>query len=405
MRLVTETIPHLRTVTVGCWIPVGSRHENPNQQGLTHLLEHLLLAGTTSRSAQELFATIESVGGWLNAYTTREYTCLSVKVLTEHLPTALAVLAELLTPATWTEEQFQKEKQTVVHEIEQHQQDLHAIALDWFYQVAFPQQPLGQPVLGTPESVRDFTLKDVEEYRNNHYRANRMVLVAIGDVTHDLFSALAASKFAALPAKPRSDWLRPAHYAGGIQSLEYQSDSVYLLLGWPTCGLQDSDFILTQAWRVYFGGGMSSRLFQRLRQEQALAYHLQVTTDIFRDIGTLRVETLVSARDAHNTTLLIQQEVEGAMESLRLHHVEQVKIQLKSEYWMNQESPEARLEHLARYSEDLFPTMTGFPTIADWDSAILNRIENITPEAMHAYAKTHFTQQMTTISVGPSPAI
>ena len=267
LTVASDSMPGVETVSLGAWVGVGTRHEPAAINGVAHLLEHMAFKGTERRSAYDIAQEIEAVGGHLNAYTSRENTAFYAKVLVDDAPLAVDILADILLNPTFDEEELRRERAVVLQEIGQANDTPDDIIFDRFQEAAYPEQALGRPVLGTAEIVRGIERPTLQDYMTRHYGAAGMVFAAAGKIEHDGFVALAADAFAALP-RAASAAVEPAGYVGGDYRETRDLEQVHVLLGFPTVGYLDPDYYTASVLSTLFGGGMSSRLFQEVREKR-----------------------------------------------------------------------------------------------------------------------------------------
>ncbi|HEV7996566.1 MAG TPA: pitrilysin family protein, partial [Stellaceae bacterium] len=267
LHIATDRIDTVDTVSLGIWVDVGTRHEPPAINGVAHFLEHMAFKGTERRSALAIAEEIEAVGGHLNAYTSRESTAFYAKVLKEDVPLALDILADILQHSTFEAEEMERERTVILQEIGQANDTPDDIIFDHFQECAYPDQAMGRPVLGRPEIIRRLGREDVTAYLRDHYGARRMVLAAAGNLDHDRFAALAEKLLGGMPAD-RPAATEPARYAGGDRREQRDLEQLHLVLGFPGLTLADPDFYAASVLSTAFGGGMSSRLFQEIREKR-----------------------------------------------------------------------------------------------------------------------------------------
>jgi predicted Zn-dependent peptidase len=284
LRIVTDRIDTVATVSLGLWVDVGTRHEPAAINGVAHFLEHMAFKGTKRRSALAIAEEIEAVGGHLNAYTSRESTAYYAKVLKEDVGLALDILADILQHSTFEPSELERERTVILQEIGQANDTPDDIIFDYFQERAFPGQAMGRPVLGSPEIIKKLARKSVVSYLKNHYSASRMVVSAAGNLDHDKFVALAETLLSDLPAE-RAVGTEPARYVGGEHRQDRDLEQLHLVLGFPGLKLDDPDYYAAAVLSTAFGGGMSSRLFQEVREKRGLVYAISSFAHSYRDGG------------------------------------------------------------------------------------------------------------------------
>jgi predicted Zn-dependent peptidase len=288
LRVASETMASVQTASVGVWIDVGARYETPEVNGVAHLLEHMAFKGTERRSARAIAETIENVGGQLNAYTSREHTAYYARVLADDLPLAVELLADILQHSTFDESELARERGVVLQEIGQVQDTPDDLVFDLFQETAYPGQSLGRSILGPAEIVAAMPRTALIDYMARHYGPERMVLAAAGKVEHGRLVELAERLFGELPARGQHLAER-AHYAGGERRDERELEQAHLLLGLPAFAYTDEDFYALQVLSTVLGGGMSSRLFQEVRENRGLAYSVFSFASCYNDTGVLGI--------------------------------------------------------------------------------------------------------------------
>ncbi len=348
MRVVSDRMSHVETVSLGIWIGGGSRSEREEVNGVAHLVEHMMFKGTERRNARMIAQEIEAVGGHINAYTGRENTAYHAKVLKDDLPLAVDVLADILQHSLFDEEELKRERDVVLQEIGQAQDTPEDVIFDQFQAAAFPVQPLGRPVLGSPEVVGAMRRDALIDYVGERYRAGDMVLVASGHVDHDTLVALADSKFREL-AEGNGDGNASAAYRGGEHRETRELEQVHLVLGFRGVGMHDDDYFAVSVLSNLLGGGMSSRLFQEIRERRGLAYSIYCFSSSYSDDGVFGIYAGTGDTIAGDLISVLCDEIRGLAGSLGEDEVASSCTQLKAGLLMGLESTGARCEQLAQH--------------------------------------------------------
>ena len=348
LRIVSQRMDHASTVSLGIWIGAGSRDELPNEHGLAHLLEHMAFKGTARRSALQIAEEIESVGGDLNAATSVEYTCYTARVLGQDLPLAVDILADILTAPALTPEELKREKGVILQEIGAVQDTPDDLVYDRFLEAAFPDQPLGRPILGTAKTVKGFTPDAIRAYLARHYHAGNMVLAASGAVDHDELVALAKEHLAGLPAGPAEARRHAGAYVGGEARIGSDEEQVHLVLGFPGKPFKDGAHYPLQIFSSLLGGGMSSRLFQEVREERGFAYAIDAFHWPFSDCGVFGIGAGTAPEDVAELTEVALACLRRAAEDATDAEVARAKAQMKVGLLASLESPGGKLEQMAR---------------------------------------------------------
>ena len=347
LRVVSVDMPGLETAAVGVWVDAGARCESVEHNGIAHLLEHMAFKGTHRRNALQIAEEIESVGGYLNAYTSREHTAFVARVLKEHVPLAVDILADILQHTTMPDDELEREREVVIQEIAQVHDTPDDLVFDLFQETAYPDQPLGRSILGTAESVGGFSRDAIAAYMAEHYGAERMVVVAAGRVDHDALIALAGEAFDSLPHRARGS-VDPADYRGGDGRQNRDLEQVHLVMGFNGVSYTDPDFYAQQVLATALGGGMSSRLFQEVREKRGLAYSVFSFASSYVDGGLFGI--YAGAGDTHVGELVpvICGEIVKIAEAVREDELDRARAQLKAALLMSLESPSARCEQIGR---------------------------------------------------------
>jgi predicted Zn-dependent peptidase len=271
LRIVTDHMDHLETVSLGVWVGAGSRHERVSEQGLSHLLEHMAFKGTRRRSARDIAEEIESTGGDLNAATSTEQTAYFAHVLGVDADTALDILADILTESTFDAQELEREKDVILQEIGAAEDTPDDLVFDLFNAAAFPGQSIGWSILGTPEHVKAFDRSMIATYMRDHYCSAATVVGAAGAVSHEQIAEAAAKRFAALPVS-KVEPSPPARYMGGQSMLKRRLEQAHIVVGFEGVSYADPRHYALHVFTSAVGGGMSSRLFQEVREKRGLVY-------------------------------------------------------------------------------------------------------------------------------------
>jgi predicted Zn-dependent peptidase len=348
LRVASETMPNVQTASVGIWVDVGARHETQEVNGVAHMLEHMAFKGTASRSAQAIAETIETVGGQLNAYTSREHTAYYARVLAEDLPLAVELLADILQHSTFDEGELARERQVVLQEIGQVQDTPDDLVFDLFQETAFPGQPLGRSILGPAEIVGAMPRDALLHYMGHHYAPPRMVLAGAGQVEHERLVDLAGELFGELPlaAEPA---VEPAAYRGGELRQVRDLEQAHVILGLPAFSYLDDDFYALQVLSAMLGGGMSSRLFQEVREKRGLAYSVFSFAAAYRDAGVLGIYAGTGERETAELVPVVCEQLLDLVDRPGEEELKRARAQLKASLMMALESCFARSEELARH--------------------------------------------------------
>jgi predicted Zn-dependent peptidase len=348
LRVATDRIDTVDTVSLGIWVDVGTRHEQADINGVAHFLEHMAFKGTARRSALTIAEEIEAVGGHLNAYTSRESTAYYAKVLKEDVQLALDILSDILQNSTFQPEEIERERAVILQEIGQANDTPDDIVFDHFQECAYPDQAMGRPVLGSPEIIRKIERETVIGYLRKHYGAQRMVLAAAGHVDHDRLAELADNLLGGLPAE-RPATTEPAYYAGGDRREQRDLEQLHLVLGFPGVVLGDPDYYAASVLSTALGGGMSSRLFQEIREKRGLVYTIHSFVHGYSDGGLFGIYAGTGEAEAAELVPAICNEVIRIEDGLTPVELNRAKTQMKAGLLMSLESSSARCEQLAQH--------------------------------------------------------
>jgi predicted Zn-dependent peptidase len=348
LRVATDTVQTVDTVSLGIWVDVGTRHEPAAINGAAHFLEHMAFKGTERRSARDIAEEIEAVGGHLNAYTSRESTAYYAKVLKEDVPLALDILADILQNSTFDPEELERERTVILQEIGQANDTPDDIIFDHFQECAYPEQAMGRPVLGRPEIIRGLGRDAVVAYLRDHYGAQRMVLAAAGNLEHEQLVDLADTLLSDLPAE-RAVSTEPARYAGGDRREDRDLEQLHLVLGFPGLTLGDPDYYAASVLSTAFGGGMSSRLFQEIREKRGLVYAIHSFVHGYRDGGLFGIYAGTGEDEAAELVPALCEEAMKLQDGLTAIELSRAKAQMKAGLLMSLESTSARCEQLAQH--------------------------------------------------------
>ncbi|HZJ12349.1 MAG TPA: pitrilysin family protein [Methyloceanibacter sp.] len=346
--VVSHAMPEVETVSLGIWIGAGSRSETKVEHGVAHFLEHMAFKGTERRSARDIAEEIEAVGGDLNASTGVDSTAYYARVMRNDLPLALDILSDIILAPRFDRTELAREREVILQEIAACLDSPEDIVFDLAQEAAYPNQSLGRPILGTVRSVRGFKPSHLGAYLSAHYHAPNMVLAAAGAVDHKVLVAEAERHLAALDA---SGTALPAgaHYAGGVRRSDKSFEQTHLVLTFEAPPYRDPDYFTAQMLAAALGGGMSSRLFQEVRERRGLCYSVYAFSSGLTDSGMFTVHAASGRERAHELFAVIRTELERAAEhGFHQDEISRVKAQLKMGLLAGLESSSARAEQLAR---------------------------------------------------------
>jgi len=395
IRVVTEAIPHVRSVAVGIWVETGSRVEPEDRGGISHLIEHLVFKGTESRSAQEIAGTIDSVGGQMDAFTAKEHTCFYVNVLDEHLPLAVELLTDILQRPLFAADDIEREKGVVLQEIKMVEDTPDDLIHDLFAERVWTDHSLGRPILGRWGVVQAFGRDLVRRHFEEEYTPRRIIVAAAGHLDHDRLRDLFGERFEHFrrPSAPRQ--VAPPLLTPGVHVVHKPLEQVHLVVGFP--GLHDA---APERYALYLlndvlGGSMSSRLFQEVRERQALAYSVHSGLQSYHDTGLFYV---YAGTDASNFARLVKallKEIRALQkDGIRPEELARAKEHLKGSLILSLESTSSRMNRLARQE-------LRFGAFFSMDE-MLEAIERVRPEEVEAMTHRVLDEaQMALLALGP----
>jgi predicted Zn-dependent peptidase len=347
MTVITDDMPHLESASLGIWVKAGSRSETEAEHGISHVLEHMAFKGTRTRSALEIASAIEDVGGDLNAATSVEHTGYFARVLKEDVPLAAEILSDILQNSVFDQSELDREQQVIVQEIGAARDNPDDHVFDLFQQAAYPDQPIGRTILGTVESVQGFSPDTIRGYMERNYVGNQMVLCAAGNVDHDALVDIAANNFHDL--KPSgAPAPEQAKYVGGEQRLLSDHEQAHIVLGLEGRAYNSDGFYAAQILASILGGGMSSRLFQEVREKRGLCYSVYAFHWAFADSGVFGVAASTGEDEVGELLPVVLDELLRATETITDEEVLRVRSQIRAGLLMSLESPSSRAGQLAR---------------------------------------------------------
>jgi predicted Zn-dependent peptidase len=393
IKVITEAMSHVRSVSVGIWISSGSRRESAEENGLSHFIEHMLFKGTANRSAEDIARSVDSIGGNLDAFTAKEMVCFNTKVLDEHLPIALDVLSDLVLNPAFRDEDIEKEKGVILEEIKMDADSPDYLVHEIFSSNFWKDHPLGKPILGTRETVKRFNQAMVQDYYRGVYTPSNLLITAAGNLGHERLVNLARERFEALPAadseRPQAV---PATHARISLKSKKDLEQVHVCLGVPSYPIPHQDRFTCYVLNTILGGGMSSRLFQNIRERQGLAYAVFSELNPYSDTGCLSVYAGTSLESAKKVVESVLKEfTDLKQQTAPAEEVRRAKDHLKGSLMLSLESTSSRMSNLAR-QEMHFRRFFSLDELAE-------SIEQVTAEDVQRVAQTFFEQKNVALTV------
>ena len=349
LTVLSQSLRDRRTLSLGAWLRTGSRDEPRDQQGITHFIEHMMFKGTHTRDARAIAGSLESLGGSLDAFTSREQVCYTARVLSEHLSQAVEVISDLVCHSRFEESEIEREKSVVREEILSYEDSPEAMVADQLSAQLWGDHALGRPILGTVESVNTFTRVSLVGEFERRFRASEIVVVAVGGLQHDQLVAEVQRGFQLPVDGPPARDVAAQPHSPSVRHEECDLQQVYLSLGARGVASADPSRYALRVAETLLGGGMSSRLFQRIREDAGLAYFVSTSLDFLRDGGAVGIDLGVSPEKTREALGLLRVELEQlATDGPTAEEVEAAKMQLKGSVVMGQESVSSRMYHVAR---------------------------------------------------------
>lgn len=392
LRVVTDTVKDVESVALGIWINVGTRHENMEYNGAAHLVEHMMFKGTTNRSAQEIVEVIESAGGNFNAYTSREITSYHIHLLKDDVPLGLDVLADLLQNPTMPEDELERERGVILQEIGMTEDTPDDLVFDHYYETAFPGQALGAPILGRAEIIKKIQRETLMDHVRRFYTPARTVISAAGNLDHDVFVKMVSQLFAAMPTDV-TEPTAPATYTGGDRRTEKELEQSHVVLGFRGLARPDPDYYAAQALSALLGGGMSSRLFQEVREKRGLVYSIFSFHSSYVDDGVFGIYAGTGPKDLPELIPVVCDEIAKVVGGVTSSELARAKTQIRADMLMARESMMSRANQQAKY-------LLFFGQALDVQ-ALMNLVDEVDLKAISRVAARIFSTSPTLAALGP----
>jgi predicted Zn-dependent peptidase len=357
LRVVTDEMPNIYSVTMGVWINVGARHEKPDEHGLAHLLEHMAFKGTKTRTARDIAEQVENVGGMMNAYTGRDQTAYYRRILSQDTALCADILADILKNSTFDETELEREKGVVIQEIGECEDNPDDVLFDNIAHICYPNHTLGQTILGTRQSVTDMPRSHLLRYVDQYYHPKNMIFAASGGITHQHMLDL-AEKYMDFTPKELSPLSSEPLWGGGVRAVHKDLEQVHLALTVNGLSYYDPLYFVGEVFSVIYGGGMSSRLFQEVREKQGLVYSISSFTSNLHDSGMFGFYAGTSVDSYEKVLEISLQELQKLSEYVSDAETNRAKAQLRSALIMGLENPSGRVESAVKqqFLFDMFLT-------------------------------------------------
>jgi len=393
LTILTEEMQQIRSTSIGIWIKTGSRHEESERNGISHFVEHMLFKGTTSRSAQDIARQVDSIGGNMDAFTAKECICFNIKILDEHLPIAMDILSDLVLNPVFAAKDILRERGVILEEIKMDEDSPDYLVHEIFTQNFWKDHPLGKPILGTKETVRKFEQAMLFDYYRGFFYPGNMIISAAGSLNHERFAELVRRKFSHL--KPRQNGFKqtaPQTFSKIIARNNKSLEQVQICMGVPALHIADDRRYVAYVLNTLLGGGMSSRLFQNIRENQGLCYAIYSDLNSYRDTGCLSVFAGTSQEWAPKVVESVVGEFRNLKkESVSDEELNREKAQLKGSLMLSLESSTARMSNLAR--QEMY-----FDRFFSLDE-IIERIESVSADQLQRMSEELFEQEKIAVTV------
>ena len=392
LTIITERMDRVETVSFGAYVSIGTRDETAENNGVSHFLEHMAFKGTERRSASRIAEEIENVGGYINAYTARETTAYYVKLLKEDLALGVDIIGDILTHSTFLDAEIERERGVILQEIGQANDTPDDIIFDQFQERAFPEQPMGRPTLGTEQLVSGMTRETLMGYMREHYTTHNITIAAAGNLHHQQVVDLVKEHFRDLPTHqtPRP---RGAAYVGGDLRTTRELDQAHLVMGFPSVSYHHPDHYAVMILSTLLGGGMSSRLFQEIRERRGLVYSVYSFASPFSDSGLFGLYAGTGEAETAELVPVMIDELKRLQDGLTAEELSRARAQLKSSLLMSLESTGSRCEQLARQIQ-----IHGRPVPV---TETVGKIDAVTEEDILRVAREIFAGTPTFTAIGP----
>ncbi len=392
IRIITDSMPHVDTLSIGIWTATGGRHENPTDAGAAHMVEHMLFKGTKNRDSLKIVKDIENVGGHMNAYTSREITSYHVQVLKDDMPLAMDVLSDMYAHSTMPEDEVERERHVILQEIGMVQDTPDDLVFDNFYEAGFKNQRLGKPILGTNESIENMQRTPLMNHVQNLYSADRTIISAAGNLDHDKIVQQAQKHLGHLSKKQKPE--NPvAKYTGGDFRDQRDLEQTHIVLGFEGVSMLDEEYYTAQILTNILGGGMSSRLFQEVREKRGLCYSIYAFHSGYTDAGLLGIYAGTGPDEVIKLMPVICEEALKLANTITEEEITRARAQMKSSLLMSRESTMRRANQQAK-----------FMALRNQEidlAKIVEKIDNASKDSISKIAEKIFKSAPTLSALGP----
>lgn len=395
LRVASEHLPAVESVTLCISFNAGARQETNDQHGLAHLLEHMAFKGTQKRTARQIAEAFDDIGGAVNAYTSMERTVYYARVLKQHLPIAAEILSDILRNSAFSDDELKKEQEVIVQEIGMHHDSPEDLIFDQLHEVVYGTHPLGRTILGTTDSVRHFTADHLRDFVATHYHAPTMVVSAAGNVQHSELVSLMEEHFDGITTQGAQAKTKPDFFSGEQHITRNELEQNQVMLGYKGVTAHDKLYYPTQLLSLILGGGMSSRLFQEVREKRGLAYSVSSFLTTYEDSGMFGIYAATSASHVKELLTVLEEQTQSLLEGISAEEITRAKNQQLAALLMRRESVTAVAEWIARHLQDYNHYRNGHE--------LAERVEAITAQDLQQAAEMIFAQPVRACTtLGPS---
>ena len=392
IRVVTEKLSHVETISLGTWVGVGSRYEEKSENGISHFLEHMAFKGTTTRSALDIAKAVEDVGGYINAYTGKDMTGYYVRLLKEDINTGLDIISDIFQHASMDEKELNTEKGVIIQELNMYKDQPDAVVEQNFYLAAYPDQPFGRDIGGDPEVIRGMTPEKMLEYMHRQYTSDRVVISASGAVEHDEFVAKCEKLFQDVNTH-KGKAAEPARYVGGASYETKAHEQVNLLVGFEGVPYGAKNYWTMKVLSVILGGGMTSRLFQEIREKRGLVYTVRALADSDADTGMFSIYAGTGEKQVAELMPVLCDEIKKFSSTLTQGEIDRAKTQIKARLLMQNENPSSHADRNAQM-------MLHYGRVIS-EKEILDAVKKVSMDDLRICADNLFAQKPTVAGLGP----
>lgn len=393
LRVITDTVPEMETVAVGVWADVGTRHEDLKHNGVAHMVEHMMFNGTPTRTSRQIAEAVEDVGGQINAYTSREITAYYIHLLKNDMPMAMDILSDILQRPTFPDNELEKERGVILQEIGMTNDTPDDVVFDYYQETAYPGQALGAPILGREDIIEGMKKETLYDYVHRFYTPEKLVVSAAGNVDHDSFVHTARTMFSDLP-KDTHQAYKPAKYQGGDKRMEKDLEQSHVVLGFQGVNREDPDYYSAVILGTVLGGGMSSRLFQEVREKRGLVYSIYSSHSAYHDDGQFEIYAGTGPENLDQLIPVTCEEIVKIMQNpITEAELNRAKAQIKAGILMSRESMLSRANRQAKF----LINFNAAPDVA----RLIAQVDAVTVYSVQKLAQRIFVGTPTVAALGP----